>query len=90
MPFCHPEPRLLSRPRPPNIYSISFLAGPGGGGASREQRDQKQAPPLVFTPDGRLPQRTKLSDVVTDAVRRWYLEAESEMQRGDVVRAYFF
>lgn len=35
--------------------------------------------------DGRLQQRAKLGAVVTDAVRRWYLETEKEALRGDVV-----
>ncbi|KAL4532630.1 hypothetical protein Ndes2526B_g08217 [Nannochloris sp. 'desiccata'] len=40
--------------------------------------------PLQYTQDGRLPKPTKLSLVVKDAVRRWYLEAEREADRGDV------
>ena len=36
-------------------------------------------------PDGRLQQRMPLSAVVTDAVRRWFLETEKEALRGDVV-----
>lgn len=35
--------------------------------------------------DGRLQQPTKLSAVVADALRRWYLETEKEALRGDVV-----
>lgn len=49
----------------------------GNGGAVAEQ--------VVFTPDGHLAKPMKLSAVVTDAVRRWYLEAERDAQRGDVV-----
>jgi len=41
--------------------------------------------PLQYTQDGRLPKPTKLSLVVKDAVRRWYLEAEKDADRGDVV-----
>ena len=37
-------------------------------------------------PDGRLQQPTTLGAVVGDALRRWYLEAEKEALRGDVVR----
>jgi hypothetical protein len=44
--------------------------------------------PLQYTQDGRLPKPTKLSLVVTDAVRRWYLEAEKEADRGDVVSIF--
>lgn len=40
---------------------------------------------MVYSVDGRLQERLPLSVVVTDAVRRWYLEAEKEAQRGDVV-----
>ena len=41
---------------------------------------------MVYSADGRLQEgRLPLSVVVTDAVRRWYLEAEKEAQRGDVV-----
>jgi TPR repeat protein len=42
-------------------------------------------PPVVMLADGRLQQRAKLGAVVTDAVRRWYLETEKEALRGDVV-----
>jgi len=69
------------------IYLI--YAGKGGDGASHSQKQE----PLIYAPDGRLPQPTKLGLVVQDAVRRWYLEAENDMNRGDVVRlagAYSF
>jgi hypothetical protein len=46
--------------------------------------------PLQYTQDGRLPKPTKLSLVVKDAVRRWYLEAEKEADRGDVVSTATF
>lgn len=40
---------------------------------------------VVYSVDGKLQERLPLSVVVTDAVRRWYLEAEKDAQRGDVV-----
>ena len=45
---------------------------------------------MVYSVDGRLQEKLPLSVVVTDAVRRWYLEAEKEAQRGDVVRLLFW
>lgn len=42
---------------------------------------------VVFNSDGSLAGGPmKLSAVVHDALRRWYLETEREAQRGDVVR----
>eukprot|EP00890_Picochlorum_soloecismus_P004850 jgi/Picsp_1/5366/NSC_02727-R1_protein len=38
----------------------------------------------MYSVDGKLQERLPLSVVVSDAVRRWYLEAEKEAQRGDV------
>lgn len=39
----------------------------------------------MYSATGRLPGPTPLSAVVTDAVRRWYQEAESDTNKGDVV-----
>jgi hypothetical protein len=55
------------------------------GNSSAPTENGEAALPLQYTQDGRLPKPTKLSLVVTDAVRRWYLEAEKEADRGDVV-----
>ena len=49
-------------------------AAAGGGGE------------VIYSNDGRLVKPMPLSAVVKDAVRRWYLEAERDAQRGDVVR----
>ena len=56
-----------------------------GKAASAVPNGSKAELPLQYTPDGRLAKPTKLSLVVTDAVRRWYLETEKEAERGDVV-----
>lgn len=40
--------------------------------------------PVFYTPDGKLIERSSLSSVVSDAVKRWYNEAEREASRGDV------
>lgn len=40
--------------------------------------------PVFYTPDGKLIERSTLSSVVSDAVKRWYNEAEREASRGDV------
>lgn len=81
--------RLAGRPKPftparqllPSHLSARLL--PGKGGAA--EQNGGAGLPLHYTPDGRLPKATKLSLVVTDAVRRWYLETEKEAERGDVV-----
>jgi hypothetical protein len=61
-------------------------AGAGGASGSTQPAAAAAAEQVVFTPDGRLPRPMKLSLVVKDALRRWYLEAEKEALRGDVVR----
>jgi TPR repeat protein len=40
--------------------------------------------PVFYSPDGKLIERSSLSCVVSDAVKRWYNEAEREASRGDV------
>jgi TPR repeat protein len=52
--------------------------------SSSGQQQQQQPQEVVFLSDGRLAHTTKLSAVVTDAVHRWYLEAEREASRGDI------
>ncbi len=49
------------------------------------QPPQQPQPPVVMLADGRLQQPAPLGAVVSDALRRWYLETEKEALRGDVV-----
>ena len=58
---------------------------PNASGANQEATP-KTAPlkGVYLLPDGRLMEKMPLSAVVTDAVRRWYLEAERDANRGDV------
>ncbi|KAI7840707.1 hypothetical protein COHA_005629 [Chlorella ohadii] len=48
------------------------------------QPPQQPQPPVVMLADGRLQQPAPLGAVVSDALRRWYLETEKEALRGDV------
>lgn len=54
----------------------------GAGNGTSQASDVKEQ--VVFLADGALVRPTKLSSVVTDAVRRWYLETERDASRGDV------
>lgn len=56
--------------------------GPQQGSGQQQPQDET----VTFLADGSLSKRTKLGVVVKDALRRWYLEAEKEAYRGDVVR----
>ena len=53
---------------------------------SNQDTSPKTAPlkGVYLLPDGRLMEKMPLSAVVTDAVRRWYVETEREASRGDV------
>lgn len=53
--------------------------------AAQQRRTKATGEKLLYSMDGRLPKRTKLSVVVSDAVRRWFLDTEMEAERGDVV-----
>ena len=59
--------------------------GGGYGGTSGTTSESGGAAAVIFAADGRLMKRMPLGAVVTDAVRRWYLETEREASRGDVV-----
>lgn len=82
--------RDVSAPRPkinPQYIAlrrqlIVKMSAQGNSTGAAENGDAEL--PLQYTQDGRLPKPTKLSLVVKDAVRRWYLEAEREADRGDV------
>jgi TPR repeat protein len=53
--------------------------------ATLKATSEKSAGPHVYMlPDGRLSEKMPLSAVVTDAVKRWYIETEREASRGDV------
>lgn len=65
--------------------AASLMSGQGNnGGVPPQQQAQQQQPPVVMLADGRLQQPAPLGAVVTDALRRWYLETEKEALRGDV------
>mgnify|MGYP007061301830 CR=1 FL=1 len=66
-----------------HISKSGGAAGNGTTGVATSSQDEQ----VTFLPDGTLAKRTKLGVVVKDAVRRWYLEAEKEAYRGDVVSA---
>ncbi|PSC70613.1 THUMP domain [Micractinium conductrix] len=60
------------------------MSGQGNGASVPGTSAQAPQPPVVMLPDGRLQQPAKLGAVVSDALRRWYLETEKEALRGDV------
>ena len=74
------------------LPTLLHAAGNNGDGAGHSQQaaaaaqQQLHDPPVVMLADGRLQQPAKLGAVVSDALRRWYLETEREALRGDVVR----
>lgn len=53
-------------------------------GKTGEDQGPMRIKPVFYTPDGKLIEQSSLSSVVSDAVKRWYHEAEKEAQRGDV------
>lgn len=61
-----------------NLPSAEAAASPS------QPQAKAQQPPVVMLPDGRLQQPARLGAVVSDALRRWYLETEKEAMRGDV------
>ena len=82
--FARPcGPNHLRSPASPSILILLDPLRSGKGGTAEQNGGSEL--PLHYTPDGRLPKPTKLSLVVTDAVRRWYLETEREAERNDVV-----
>lgn len=70
-------------------FELLGAAGYGEAGTSRDGK-ANDGDLLQYTLDGKLAKPTKLSLVVKDAVKRWYLETEKEAQRGDVVGLLLF
>ncbi len=64
---------------PPRAASGAAAAPP----AAAARPSWQPAEPVVFSPEGALPRPMKLSVVLKDALRRWYLEAERDAARGD-------
>lgn len=55
-----------------------------GGNQETSPKSKAQLKGVYMLPDGKLMEKMPLSAVVSDAVRRWYVETEREANRGDV------
>ena len=71
----------------PSLHGEKTAAGPSSSSAGTSA-GQSQPPQQLGQPGERSTASAPLGAVVSDAVRRWYLEASKEAAKGDVVRCH--